>query len=292
MLNLYIYNIKFITLLFAFAAIAIAFLYYFQFKKPTALYFAGFLGGLFTIHVGEWANYMIKTIDGFYDHPGFIFYLIVTAPCYFLISYFGLKFILSLFGRKLNRILNISMIVFFTIQLVLGHFDFKYAIYPYDIIPVFLVSLFMVFYVAYNYKNIVDKFLKKSIFLLFIISLVFVPTMIMFFIESLFSVITILTYVYLLFISVGSIFFGYTFFTRKPYMVSGKPTETFKEEFKITDREMEIIELIIKGQTAVKIADELCISARTVTTHISNIYKKSGVKNRVQLTNLFGSNWS
>ena len=51
----------------------------------------------------------------------------------------------------------------------------------------------------------------------------------------------------------------------------------------LSDREMQIIELVAAGLTNEKIADDLEISKRTVDNHISNILDKTGAKNRVEL---------
>jgi DNA-binding NarL/FixJ family response regulator len=53
----------------------------------------------------------------------------------------------------------------------------------------------------------------------------------------------------------------------------------------LSDREIEIIELVTVGLTNEEIADRLEISKRTVDNHISNILKKAGdgVDNRVTL---------
>lgn len=51
----------------------------------------------------------------------------------------------------------------------------------------------------------------------------------------------------------------------------------------LTKRECDIVELLSSGMTDSQIAAELSISAHTVRIHISNIFKKMGVKNRVQL---------
>jgi DNA-binding NarL/FixJ family response regulator len=53
----------------------------------------------------------------------------------------------------------------------------------------------------------------------------------------------------------------------------------------LSDRELEIIELVTAGLTNEEIADRLSISKRTVDNHISNILRKAGdgVDNRVTL---------
>lgn len=57
--------------------------------------------------------------------------------------------------------------------------------------------------------------------------------------------------------------------------------------FGITPREQEIIFLICEGKSNREIKDLLFISLQSVKDHVYRIYRKTGVKNRVQLTNLF-----
>jgi len=50
-------------------------------------------------------------------------------------------------------------------------------------------------------------------------------------------------------------------------------------------REMEIIGLVADGLTNQEIAEKLTISKRTVDNHVSNMFTKTGSKNRVALLN-------
>jgi len=68
-----------------------------------------------------------------------------------------------------------------------------------------------------------------------------------------------------------------------------KEAEQFKSLYKVTDREMEIIQGIITGDSNKDIATRLALSENTVKSHISNIYNKIGVSNRVQLINTLKS---
>ena len=53
----------------------------------------------------------------------------------------------------------------------------------------------------------------------------------------------------------------------------------------LSGREVEIIELVAEGLTNQEIADRLTISKRTVDNHVSNVFTKTGSKNRVALLN-------
>ena len=49
----------------------------------------------------------------------------------------------------------------------------------------------------------------------------------------------------------------------------------------LTDREVEVIELVAAGRTNREIADQLVLSVRTVDRHVSRIFEKLGVKSRI-----------
>ncbi len=57
------------------------------------------------------------------------------------------------------------------------------------------------------------------------------------------------------------------------------------ERAELSEREIEIIELVARGLTNQEIALELTISKRTVDNHVSNVFAKTGAKNRVALLN-------
>lgn len=59
--------------------------------------------------------------------------------------------------------------------------------------------------------------------------------------------------------------------------------EKISHEALLSARELEIVELVVIGLSNHKIAERLEISKRTVDNHISNILKKTGAANRVEL---------
>ncbi|WP_282081214.1 helix-turn-helix domain-containing protein [Aquimarina algiphila] len=52
---------------------------------------------------------------------------------------------------------------------------------------------------------------------------------------------------------------------------------------KISNREKEVIALIVTGKKNKEISDELFVDISTIKSHINNIYRKTGVKNRKEL---------
>jgi DNA-binding CsgD family transcriptional regulator len=69
-----------------------------------------------------------------------------------------------------------------------------------------------------------------------------------------------------------------------PLPLSERPLAFFEEKG-ITSREREIILCLEKGLTYKEIGQELFISAHTVSNHVASIYKKTGVRSRVEMLN-------
>lgn len=62
-----------------------------------------------------------------------------------------------------------------------------------------------------------------------------------------------------------------------------QPITTFSKNYDLTKRESEIVQLIYYGKTSEEICSSLYISDSTLRKHIHNVYRKAGVRTRVQL---------
>jgi DNA-binding CsgD family transcriptional regulator len=63
----------------------------------------------------------------------------------------------------------------------------------------------------------------------------------------------------------------------------------FREAYDLSARECEVVELLCRGHTNKEIAEMMFISLQTVKDHVSRIYRKTGVRNRVQLIAKLGN---
>lgn len=63
------------------------------------------------------------------------------------------------------------------------------------------------------------------------------------------------------------------------------PSSTQSPEIKLTRRERQILKLINDGATNADIASSLEVSEHTVKSHLYNVYKKIGVRNRLEASN-------
>lgn len=80
------------------------------------------------------------------------------------------------------------------------------------------------------------------------------------------------------------------FATRHLFRASSTPdpvvSQEFVDRFGISNREREIISMIMQGHPNRTIGERLFISDRTVKNHISSIYRKTSAVNKVQLLNM------
>jgi two-component system nitrate/nitrite response regulator NarL len=71
---------------------------------------------------------------------------------------------------------------------------------------------------------------------------------------------------------------------------SNEIDRNFVNQFRITEREIEIAELLKEGLTNYQVADRLNISVHTVETHRKNVMHKLGVNNLASLLKYFNDN--
>lgn len=62
-----------------------------------------------------------------------------------------------------------------------------------------------------------------------------------------------------------------------------------KKLYGLTNRESDVLELILRGQFVPQMAEALCVSENTVRSHCKTLYKKLGIHSRQQLFDLVKS---
>ena len=76
----------------------------------------------------------------------------------------------------------------------------------------------------------------------------------------------------------------YHFYFSSPISKTEKTLkDDFIKNFSITKREQEIIIELLNGKSNKELAEALFVSEKTIETHLANIYRKVGVKNRLEL---------
>ncbi len=65
-----------------------------------------------------------------------------------------------------------------------------------------------------------------------------------------------------------------------------KQCEAIRLAYRLSDRETEVMELIVRGDTVSRVAAKLAISENTVRTHAKRIYAKLGIHSKQDLSDL------
>lgn len=76
--------------------------------------------------------------------------------------------------------------------------------------------------------------------------------------------------------------FAFKLFTRKENVPCFHIDKPIEEQVKFTEREVDVLRLIVQGKSNVEISNELFISRHTAKAHVGNILAKFGVNDRTQ----------
>jgi len=166
----------------------------------------------------------------------------------------------------------------------------------------FLVIFYSLCFLLISFREIKSEYTKRVLRVFMIITILLLPYM---YLDTRVEQIPILNKlfpygllsvpVFYLIWNLLSIYFGLKYF--KFYIDVPKSLQNekgiieekrkrFFERFNITKREKEIILLLNEGYSYNELAKELVISITTVKTHVHNIYKKVGAKNKFELIHL------
>ncbi|MDA3911847.1 MAG: response regulator transcription factor [Bacteroidales bacterium] len=85
--------------------------------------------------------------------------------------------------------------------------------------------------------------------------------------------------------AIRTVYQGKTFFSQEllQALLSGLYHDTGLEKYELSEREIEVIQQVCTGKSNLEIADDLCISKRTVEKHRANIMEKTHCKNTASL---------
>lgn len=76
---------------------------------------------------------------------------------------------------------------------------------------------------------------------------------------------------------------GHRFHQKEQTQSSAELIISFCREHELTDRQQDIVKMIVNGSTNKEISETLFITEGTVKTHIHNIFRKTGVTSRNQI---------
>ena len=230
------------------------------------------------------------------------FYNNIPSAIHVIIGFIIALLIYYLIFRILTQMKNISQrialvptaLVFFlqilrTIIYYLKGEELTAAIYPYMIS---LISFYL-FFVGFTFWKGIDKNWNQAIQILIkrmgLITMLFAPLSAILYISiHLFGTrgvnVISLDFLYMGMWSLVSVSVVLQYLTRLGTIPDRtKADKFFLENFKISPREAEVLELILKGYSNKEIGNKLFISFTTARTHVSHIFEKTGVNSRMEL---------
>lgn len=246
--------------------------------------------------------------ENFYLTVNFIFNFL-AGPFGIIGFFFFINYIRGLMEQKnISSPLAIVYFLFFTITLLifgnitrefylsksdLLSIESKIYLYVFSIISEF-IYLIVVFQIFYYTRYLADKEKRKGVKILGGIYVSFNLLQFILFKGIFLHNDAVMYYLFPIFTYAGDLIpllylknFLNKYYRNHPiHPKNERDLAAFFTEYNVSEREQEIIHLILKGKSNKEIEDELFISIRTVKTHIYNIYKKLSVKSRWQLINL------
>jgi DNA-binding CsgD family transcriptional regulator len=215
-------------------------------------------------------------------------------------SFFGLFMIHALLGKRVTKTKRNTIFTITAFQMAaitICYANPKLIVLKHiGQVSLVLVILYEAAITIINYRQIPEKELKRAGRIFAAITLAFLPFLVLEYIRpeigvlSQFQIIKILALPsYFLVINVCTLFWLCNYFNTPAYFAGDKLTGFFIEKYAITDKETEVIELILNGLTYKQIAEKLFISPKTVDNHVQSIYKKLEVTSKIQLSNLIRS---
>lgn len=295
-------HLVFFTSLFSLCAgavsLTVSMLFFLRYKKQAVLWYSLLLGTVILLALSRMVEVYCGIIGAEHTLCGRLVPMVIEKSAYLLGLISGTRFCLYLTGIPVKKWMHWVIIGIGTLYAVATLVELLRSTAGEDQmirlgfgIPVlFGTYITLCIITALKLDTIADKQLRTTVKLFFILSLLVLPlALVKYFRDVPYLPWHLENSLALVCISIGSIIFAVKFFNRPSYMVKGTISEYFRNRFGTTGREEEIALLVVRGLSNSEIGDKLCISVRTVESHLYNVFQKTGVKNRVQLINFISS---
>ncbi|MFC2119170.1 LuxR C-terminal-related transcriptional regulator [Bacteroidota bacterium] len=247
-------------------------------------------------------NWIFMLVPGIsMDTADFIYHIfwdLIGFPSAMFALYFLIRTLNSMLKLRFSRLYNLIFIYTIIFIIIFSYVGFYFRLNEtpgflpgltwtifFFIIP--LIKLSYLAFVYYISLSTDQKTLpaRKFILILFFSFLLwhflsFVPIRI-----EAWQHMIIFTYYLAIFLPAVYLFIKQKNFQVFPKIPDSKNLEDVFTNYNFTPREKELMFLILEGKSNKDISEELFISLQTVKNYISKIYKKIGLKNRVQFVN-------
>lgn len=168
-----------------------------------------------------------------------------------------------------------------------------YACFAVNLLILFATLVIGSVQIALHLKRIRNPDLKRALKILALFLIAYIPLQTLLIILNGEWVYIMLSrnLLYLSIDIISIVFAAKYFFIQAPSLMDTiEVTASFVNKYAITNREKEVIALLLKGLSIKEVAAALDRSFKTVNNHIYNIYQKTGAGNKIELLNLIKEN--
>ncbi len=279
------------------ASSAITLFVYAQHKKPVEVGFALFLISLLGIVASMAVQQYARIAPGLSANSAMI-----TSIVLMIVGSGGYIFVWPYFYHPLVGTTPPPWLrtIYFAIGALFLLLAFSLFLLPQSMLVLIALNVMLFGTIAYGilsiairYKRIGDRRLRRAVRVFLIVSAIFFPLM---YVDSILIYLPAMPLadhldgtalpVFFVVLNVLAIRFAGTYLNEPAYLSEGSISSYFCSAYGISQREGEIIALLVEGSTTKEAAERLFISAKTVENHVYNIYQKTQVRNRVELVNL------
>lgn len=280
---------QFFAAFISFSTVMMALFAFIRFRNRFFLHAALFLSAFFVIALNTSLYHLFYvnkvTIQ---DSPAWSFVIGSSITVFFSTGLLPLTMDLLQVSQKSKlRLIPPGYAVLCLCLYILGEFIIPFGSINFveNILGIWLpscVSIIMAVIFRKRYSSGIFKQEKKLIVILALVNLIFF--ILSFFFPVLSMIFPFIAIICFCLIAL-SVSFRHFFLT--PHVKEGETLpQSFIESYSLTPRETQIICAILGGKTNKELSDMFFVSLKTIETHLGNIYRKTGVKNRLELFSL------
>lgn len=266
--------IIFLACLFSFAAVLISLLFFLRYKK---IFFFHVLLILFSFFLLSTNNLYAAVYSPITDKTILCLFGAFLTLCF---SYGIIHFIFDLIKispsatiSKTGSLYSLAVFIFSIVMIFIPALE-KPALLL-NILGIWIPTTFSLLISIIFHKRIDSGLFRKEKWI--IVFLALLNLILSFILHS-------APFIFIISISILIYHIFYKFYFSSPISKTEKTlTEDFIKDFSITKREQEIIIALLAGKSNKELAETLFVSEKTIETHLANIYRKVGVKNRLEL---------
>ena len=266
--------ILFTACLCSFATIVVSLMFFFRFRKNFFLHVFMIVLSFFLIS----ANSLYALIHNQISSRNFL--CIFGAVLSFCFAYGIINFAFDLIRtnstariRKIIFLWSAAVFVFGVLLAFIPQIEKPYFLL--NLIVIWIPSAFAIIIALVFYKRIDSGIFRKEKWIFLILAILNIC--ISFIVHD-------VPFIFIIFVSILIFHIFYRFYFSSPIAKNEKKlSASFVKDFSITKREQEIIIALLDGKSNRELAETLFVSEKTIEAHLANIYRKVGVKNRLEL---------